>query len=295
MVTAGFFLRVSIFALLTVAACGYPQKGTHSTGHSSSGANPAAGYTSYQGGAPSFAAAPYHGVGGAYGGAYVPSSSVYQPVLAAPGFSSSGSPAAVQAAGVSPAAQMGPASTLMAGLPGAAYVTSPQLYVPVAEYNAGTQDEPETQWTVPTTVFSEAGSAGTQAVGDLPSARPAPRGPTLQSGETSSVVKEAELGNYQQQTEDFGYPDLAGSGQGFGQGLATVLVPGVQMGGFRPASAGRFDRMLLYGLYPPGSYSSFSQHHEAGKDYSQAIHYLKEHVTESHGSGQQKKFFQGAH
>ncbi|MEY6296437.1 hypothetical protein WJF85_28720, partial [Salmonella enterica subsp. enterica serovar Corvallis] len=36
-----------------------------------------------------------------------------------------------------------------------------------------------------------------------------PQGPAalaLQSGETSNVVKEAELGNYHQQTEEFGYP-----------------------------------------------------------------------------------------
>ncbi|XP_041846813.1 uncharacterized protein LOC121643448 [Melanotaenia boesemani] len=304
MVAAGFFLRVFHFALLVVATCGYPQKGSQSTGHSSSGGNAAANYPSYHGRVSSYATAPHSGFTGAYGGASVPTlvqgSTVYQPVLVSPEVSGSGSPAAmgVQATGVSPVAQMGQAGTLVSGMPGVAYVTSPQMYVPVEEYSAGTQDEqPETQWTVPTTVFSEAGSADAQSIGDfVPPGPSAPSGPTLQSGETSSVVKEAELGSYQQQTEDFGYPaDVAGSGQGYGQGLATVLVSGGQLGGFRPVSTGRFDRMLLYGLYPPGSYSTFSQNHEAGRDYSQAIHYLKEHVTESHGSGQQQKVFPGAH
>ncbi|XP_041846812.1 uncharacterized protein LOC121643447 [Melanotaenia boesemani] len=317
MAITGFSLRISTFTLLVVAICGYPQKGSQSTGQSSSGGNAAANYPSYHGRVSSYAAAPHSGFTGAYGGASVPTlvqgSTVYQPVLVTPGVGGSGSSAAmgvqaagvspvaqmgVQAAGVSPVAQMGQAGTLVSGVPGVAYVTSPQMYVPVEEYSAGTQDEqPETQWTVPTTVFSEAGSADAQSIGDLvPPGPSAPSGPTLQSGETSSVVKEAELGSYQQQTEDFGYPaDVAGSGQGYGQGLATVLVSGGHLGGFRPVSTGRFDRMLLYGLYPPGSYSTFSQNHEAGRDYSQAIHYLKEHVTESHGSGQQQKVFPGAH
>ncbi|XP_041846398.1 uncharacterized protein LOC121643189 [Melanotaenia boesemani] len=309
MMTTESFLsgvRVSIFNLLIVATCGYPHKGSQSTGQSSSGANVAANYPSYHGGAHSFAAAPYSTVGHAYGSTFAHGPGLYQPV-SVPGFSSSSAPMGVQAAGVSPMAQVGvqaagvspmaQSSTLVSGLPGAAYVTSPQVYVPVAEYDAGTQDEqPETQWAVPTTVFSEAGSADAQSIGDfVPSGSSAPSGPTLQSGETSSVVKEAELGSYQQQTEDFGYPaDVAGSGQGFGQGLATVLVSGSQLGGFRPVSTGRFDRMLLYGLYPPGSYSTFSQNHEAGRDYSQAIHYLKEHATEGHASGQQQKIFPGA-
>ncbi|XP_041846807.1 uncharacterized protein LOC121643445 isoform X2 [Melanotaenia boesemani] len=320
MKTAGVFLsgfRISGLALWIMAACGHPHKGSQSTGQSSSGGNVAANYPSYHGRVSSYAAAPHSGFAGAYGGASVPTlvqgSTVYQPVLVTPGVGGSGSPAAmgvqaagvspvaqmgVQAAGVYPVAQMGQAGTLVSGMPGVAYVTSPQMYVPVEEYSAGTQDEqPETQWTVPTTVFSEAGSADAQSIGDfVPPGPSAPSGPTLQSGETSSVVKEAELGSYQQQTEDFGYPaDVAGSGQGYGQGLATVLVSGGQLGGFRPVSTGRFDRMLLYGLYPPGSYSTFSQNHEAGRDYSQAIHYLKEHVTESHGSGQQQKVFPGAH
>ncbi|KAM6895285.1 uncharacterized protein FYW49_019231 [Xenentodon cancila] len=151
----------------------------------------------------------------------------------------------------------------------------------------------ETQWAVPPKSFTEApGHAQTMDATDhLPSPLlPAP-GPHLQSGEASSVVKEAELGNYQQQTEEFGYP---AEQLGPGRGSASVVVPQFGVGGFWGHPYPDFDYRLLYGLYPPGTYTTFSQHHEKGKDYSQAVHYLTEHAADDHGSVQQKKVFQAA-
>ncbi|KAM9757953.1 uncharacterized protein ACNS7B_005069 isoform 1-T2 [Menidia menidia] len=153
----------------------------------------------------------------------------------------------------------------------------------------------ETSWAVTPQDFSGLDASGnTQALdlGDvLPASSLPDTGPALQSGETSSVVKEAELGNYQQQTEEFGYPDDL---QVPGPGLPTVLVPQFGVGGVRGSPYPNFDYRLLYGQYPPGTYSTFSQQNEKGKDYSQEIHYLKEHVSDSDGSGQQKTFFPGA-
>nr|XP_015811169.2 sericin 1 [Nothobranchius furzeri] len=123
-------------------------------------------------------------------------------------------------------------------------------------------------------------------------------GPALMSGETSNVLKEAELGKYQHETEEFGYPS---AGMGPGQGLPSYPLPyGVFWGSpyIYPASYSspypNFDYRLLYGMYPPGTYTTFSKNHEKGKDYYQSIHYLKEHVPETpstHASGQQKKIF----
>ena len=154
---------------------------------------------------------------------------------------------------------------------------------------------PGTSWAVEPQDFSDLDASGNSQAFDLGDVVPAPylppAGPVLQSGETSSVVKEAELGNYQQQTEEFSYPDERGVS---GPGLPTVLVPQFGVGGVPGSPSPNFDSRLLYGQYPPGSYSTFSQQTEKGKDYSQEIHYLKEHVADSDGSGQQKKFFPGA-
>ena len=144
----------------------------------------------------------------------------------------------------------------------------------------------ETEWAIAPSVFEDASAQTVSFTDVLPPAPLSPPGPVLQSGETSSVMKEAELGNYKQQTEEFGYPDNC---QVSGQGSATVLVPRFGVGG-----SPNFDYRLLYGLYPSGTYSTFSQQHEKGKDYFQDVHYLKEHITDGHGSGQQKKFFPSA-
>ncbi|KAM9703651.1 uncharacterized protein ACNS7B_002299 [Menidia menidia] len=191
-----------------------------------------------------------------------------------------------------------------ASAPVATYASAPvATYVPVgvgyntdsSEFGGSPSGMEETAWAVAPQDFSGLdASSNNQALdlGDvLPASTLSETGPALQSGETSSVVKEAELGNYQQQTEEFGYPDDL---QVPGPGLPTVLVPQFGVGGVRGSPYPNFDYRLLYGQYPPGTYSTFSQQNEKGKDYSQEIHYLKEHVSDSDGSGQQKKFFPGA-
>ncbi|KAM9759865.1 uncharacterized protein ACNS7B_006308 [Menidia menidia] len=313
MMTRGFFLRVPLSALLIVATCGAPFKG--SKDQSSSGSHPAANSGSYRrkpasgsfGGSsgssvapalsPSLVASP------SFTGSFAPG----QVVAQAPGFSTfpsdprlggSGSlvpaQAVVQAPGVPQLVQPGP----FVGLSSAPVAS----YVPVGVgYDSGSSDlgDPsgmeETAWAVSPQDFSGLDASGNAQALNLGDVLPAPSlpqsGPVLQSGETSSVVKEAELGNYQQQTEEFGYPDDL---QVSGPGYPTVLVPQFGVGGFRGSPYPNFDYRLLYGQYPPGTYSTFSQQNEKGKDYSQEIHYLKEHVGDGDDSGQQKKFFPGA-
>ncbi|KAM9741667.1 uncharacterized protein ACNS7B_012677 [Menidia menidia] len=155
------------------------------------------------------------------------------------------------------------------------------------------QSEPqETEWVIAPQDFEDA-AANSQALSlddILPAAAQPPLGPVLQSGETSNVVKEAERGNYQQQTEEFGYPDDVEVPR---QGFQGVPVPLPGLGGVWGSPFFNFDYNLLYGRYPPGTYSTFSNQNEKGKDHSQEIHYLKEHITEGDDSGQQK-FFPGA-
>ncbi|XP_021176820.2 uncharacterized protein LOC110369099 isoform X2 [Fundulus heteroclitus] len=135
---------------------------------------------------------------------------------------------------------------------------------------------PEHEWLIAPKAFEEATAntqpQGTSVVG------PAPPAPALQSGETSNVVKEAELGNYQHQTEESGYP---ADHMGPGQPLPLLTMPSHGGGGLWgypiPYPYPEFDYQLLYGLYPPGTYSTFSRNHEKGTDYVQDIHYLKEH------------------
>ncbi|KAM9704594.1 uncharacterized protein ACNS7B_002870 [Menidia menidia] len=227
--------------------------------------------------------------------------------------------AVVQASGVPQLIQPGPFVSLSsapvatyasapvatyASAPVATYASAPvATYVPVgvgyntdsSEFGGSPSGMEETAWAVAPQDFSGLDASSNNQALDLGDVLPASTlpetGPALQSGETSSVVKEAELGNYQQQTEEFGYPDDL---QVPGPGLPTVLVPQFGVGGVRGSPYPNFDYRLLYGQYPPGTYSTFSQQNEKGKDYSQEIHYLKEHVSDSDGSGQQKKFFPGA-
>ncbi|XP_015255243.1 PREDICTED: uncharacterized protein LOC107101022 [Cyprinodon variegatus] len=116
-----------------------------------------------------------------------------------------------------------------------------------------------------------------------------PQAPIPQPGEASNSVKEAELGNYEQLTEHFGFPaSNVGPVQGF-----QYAVPDFHGLWENPFLYPEFDYMLIYGLYPPGTYSTFSQHHEKGKEHSQEVHYLKEHGLDSPQNpepGQQKLF-----
>ncbi|MEQ2192570.1 hypothetical protein XENOCAPTIV_013807, partial [Xenoophorus captivus] len=151
---------------------------------------------------------------------------------------------------------------------------------------------PPQYWSIPPNAFEEA-STNTQSQDNSMVLPQVPQASALQSGETSNVVKEAELGNFHQQTEEFGYPAM-GPVQGF---PPVVLSPGVW--GYPspyPLPYPDFDYRLLYGLYPPGTYTTFSKEHEKGKDHYQTIHYLKEHgsdapdAPQNTGSGQQKVF-----
>lgn len=113
---------------------------------------------------------------------------------------------------------------------------------------------PEAKWTVAPQAFEEATSAEPQGSS------------ALQPGETSNVVKEAEPGNYQQQLDAFGYPaGHMGPGQSLGVGgLWGYSSPYAHP---CPFPYPYFDYRLLYGLYPPGTYTTVSRNHEKGKDY----------------------------
>ncbi|KAM9741836.1 uncharacterized protein ACNS7B_012787 [Menidia menidia] len=324
MMTTVFFLRVPLFALLIVASCGAPFKG--SKDQSSSGSNAAANFGSYS--RRPVASAPYGGASVSVlpvapavsqhalvmAPSFVSSGSLVQPQVAVPApslsqaavqvvptFGGSGSfvpgQLGVQTSGVQ-LVQAGPGYG--SAVPAAAYPAAPLTYVPVAVgYDAGSsqlgapQDGMEdTAWAVAPQDLSGLDASGNTQSLNLRDVLPSPpqpeTAPGLQSGETSSVVKEAELGNYQQQTEEFSYPD---DRQVSGPRSPTVLVPQY---GVRGSLFPNFDYRLLYGQYPPGTYSTFSQQNEKGKDYSQEIHYLKEHVSDDQGSGQQKKLFPGS-
>ncbi|XP_014873410.1 uncharacterized protein LOC106936742 [Poecilia latipinna] len=137
---------------------------------------------------------------------------------------------------------------------------------------AGQASLPEARWTI----APQASNAQPQGSSALLPPHPPPGPPlmTLQSGETSNVVKEAELGSYQQQMAEFGYP--AGH-MGPGQSLPLVATPSLGVGGLWGYSSPYphpysypypyFDYRLLYGLYPPGTYTTFSRNLEKGTDY----------------------------
>ncbi|KAM6934609.1 uncharacterized protein FYW49_000904 [Xenentodon cancila] len=300
MKTAGFFLRVSLCALVIVESCGMHLKGSKSHQQSSGDDSAGGNFASYHGAstghsapvlhsgprlvsAPVLVADPNHHHVGQMGPVV---SSLGSAAPAVGYYVGSGSATPLQTGAVSPG--YGSVVPLQAG-----YVVSGSA-VPLDAGAVGSgQVGAETQWAVPPKSFTEAaGHAQTMDAGDhLPSPLLPHPGPHLQSGEASSVVKEAELGNYQQQTEEFGHPaERLGPGPGF----TSMAVPQFGVGGFWGHPYPDFDYRLLYGLYPPGTYSTFSQHHEKGKDYSQAVHYLTEHASDDHGSVQQKKVFQGA-
>ncbi|XP_017283742.2 fidgetin-like protein 2 [Kryptolebias marmoratus] len=300
MVTAVIFLRVFLYALLILGTHGYPSKGSKSQDEGSS---------SHDGG---------HSVShrGGANGRHAPKSHVSRPVQMVG-----------QAPSVSQFVPTDPASGSLSSMPQVGYpVSAGYMPVPVG-YSVGTvpvqasstqANPPETKWSVAPKIFSEEGLANTEAVHTSPVLPPAPPppppAPVLQSGETSNVVKEAELGNYQHEMEEIGYPaHHMGPGYGFASyPAASPPLPSVS--GFwgypglypypypYPYPSPVFDYRLLYGLYPPGTYTTFNKNHEKGKDYYQSIHYLKEHgsgpsedpsTPGGPGSGQQKLFPRG--
>ncbi|RVE73160.1 hypothetical protein OJAV_G00048480 [Oryzias javanicus] len=291
METARFFLGFSLFVLLVVPSCGFPAKGSKSTDQSSG--DQRTSFASHRGSQTSRSAPVQYR--SRSGGVSQPVSVLVQSPASAPLYPAGAEyPVFSEAAQLSDRdpgfSQFGQTSPVTAG-------AAPPVMV-VHEGAGSTQPGPpqaalpETRWAVDPPSFSER-AADLQAVGSdfLPPVPPPPSGPVLQSGETSNIVKEAELGNYQQQTEEFGYP--AEAAPAAGAAFTGVVVPGRGLGGVWGSPYPGFDYRLLYGLYPPGTYTTFSQNHEKGKDYHQSIHYLKEHVSEDSGPQQQQKVFHG--
>ncbi|XP_038148246.1 uncharacterized protein LOC119788149 [Cyprinodon tularosa] len=183
---------------------------------------------------------------------------------------------------VNPMAWYNPAAPVYYGSQMPAYYVDSQ--------QAGAAQSPPTEWVVAPPSFEDSSTDAEDIGAVLPPAQPV--GPILQSGETSNIVKEAELGHYQRETEESGYP-------------AVPINP--VLGGLLPypfpypfpyrLPYPAFDYRLLFGQYPPGTYSTFSRNHERGRDYSQSIHYLKEHGPDAPENPQnpglgQQKFFQ---
>ncbi|XP_023819472.1 protein transport protein SEC31-like [Oryzias latipes] len=270
------FLRVSFLALLVSESCGFPAKGSKATDGGST--NSAGSYRTVE----RSHSAPFRSsfAGGVSQPVYSPMQdlNLVQFVPAAP---SAGQGSVMPVEGYSVASL--PVQT---ELPAAVFYNAPVSQPAVVSPQPGGAQAgmPETRWVVAPPTFSEQAEAMGPGEFLPPAPQPQP-GPVLQSGETSNIVKEAELGNYQQQTEEFGYPaEPVQPGAAF----TSVLVPGQGLGGFWGSPYPGFDYRLLYGLYPPGTYTTFSQNHEKGKDYYQSIHYLKEHVSEDQGPQQQQ-------
>ncbi|MED6294757.1 hypothetical protein CHARACLAT_024417 [Characodon lateralis] len=183
-----------------------------------------------------------------------------------------------------------------AGYAAGAFVPIQAGYVASPPESGSQAHLPEIEWVIGSKAFEEATTdTQPQETNVGPQLPQAPATLALQSGETSNVVKEAELGNYNQQTEEFGYPS---DHMGPGQGIPPVPLPALGVGGLwgSPLPYPDFDYRLLYGLYPPGTYTTFNKEHEKGQDYFQDFHYLKEHgpdtpdTPQNPGAGQQKVF-----
>ncbi|XP_005809888.1 uncharacterized protein LOC102222025 [Xiphophorus maculatus] len=237
MMTSQVLLGVSLFAWLILDVHGLSVKGLQSQHQSSSGTSAGGNVASRGAGSGSSDPA----------GVFMQQPQSAQPVFVGV----RAMPAAGYATGSVPAGYYSGASYI----PGSA-AGSPQAA-------AGQSSLPEAKWTI----APQAPSAQPQGSSAI---LPPPM--TLQSGETSNVVKEAEPGNYQQQTEEFGYP--AGR---MGPGQSLPLVVTQSLGGLWgysspyphqcPFPYPYFDYRLLYGLYPPGTYTTLSRNHEKSKNY----------------------------
>ncbi|RVE67282.1 hypothetical protein OJAV_G00101480 [Oryzias javanicus] len=227
-------LSVSFFALLVVGSFGLPLKGSKSTDQSSSDTHDSSYYASNPRVASDYPA-PVH-----YGTARIMSQPV-QFFLQEPGLSHE-------------AAEAAPALGSMSSATAEDFYSSGSDSSVQAEQGAdSTQPEvaqpgmPEARWLVPPQSFEEASiDAQAQSTSELlPQPPLPPAGPVLQSGETSNVVKEAELGNYQQQTEEFGYPADFTESQ---QSSTNMVLPSVVLPGYWGNPYPGFDYRLLYGL-----------------------------------------------
>ncbi|XP_035983043.1 uncharacterized protein LOC110369101 isoform X1 [Fundulus heteroclitus] len=293
MMACQVLLGVSLFALLVLNAHGVPVKGSTKGQHqSSSDTNAGGNVASHRRAAPGYTAPVSYN---APAGVFRQDPSLTQP----------------QFVGVSSMPAAGYAAT-SGSVPAGYYSTG--AYMPghvASSQQAGVAQSsvPEAKWSKAPQAFEEAPTNVQGSSVILPPLPPP--GPVLQSGETSNVVREAELGNYQDQTEEFGYPAYS---TGPGQPLPPVALPSHGVGGLWgdqppyplpypypppypfPYPYPVFDYSLLYGLYPPGTYTTFSRDHEKGKDYYQTTHYLKDHgsdgpqTPQNPGTGQQKVY-----
>ncbi|XP_017283688.1 uncharacterized protein LOC108243025 [Kryptolebias marmoratus] len=279
MMTVQVFLGVSLFALLVVDIHGLPIRGLKSQDQRGSDTDGGGNFVYHPGTASGRYAPVSYSVSRDFS---LPvkvvrqGSSLSQSLQADPAAASLGS--AVPEAGY-------PVGTSLVPVP-AGYANPPQI-------GAVRLSPSETKWSVNPKIFSEEGLSGTHSFESSDLSSLSPREPAPRSGETSNIVKDAEVGNFQHETEEIGYPVRTEPGQA----LASVLLPrfgaGVFWGYPSRHPYPEFDYRFLYGLYPPGTYSSFSKLHEKGKDYRQDAHYLKELDYESPdapGSDQQKLF-----
>ncbi|XP_023184695.1 uncharacterized protein LOC111607074 [Xiphophorus maculatus] len=301
MVAVKILLRVSLFCLLLVDVYGSPVKGSTSQGQ---------GRPSDSGGDHV-----YHATGYSAPGSYSSSGGVSKPVakhLAQPQYVLAqpvpvGRPLSVPrgrytaSGGSLVPLQGGFVGSYMPILAGSSpLVPLPAVYASSLPQPGTHANFPKMQWVIAPQAFEETTTntqpQGLSIVG--PPLPPAPSALALQSGDMSKVVKEAEIGNYQQQMEAFGYPsDRVGPGLG----LPPVALPASGVGGLLgfpspytlpyPFPYRDLYYRRLYGLYPLGTYTTFNKNHEKGKDYYQTIHYLKEHgsdVPQNPGSQQQQ-------
>ncbi|XP_018535455.1 uncharacterized protein LOC108885549 [Lates calcarifer] len=241
MVTARFFSGASLFALLIVDICCLPVK------KGSSPSAPAAGVS-----APAYQPAPQPEPSLSQPAVHVGSSSSSRPVVSR----HHGSTVGYHAVAPPP--------------PGAASQPGPH----------------EVDWALaPPGVFSgeeqpahapvHSGTSGYVS----PPYPPYPPQPMYEAGELSHYEENYEMGDYLRETEDQGYaapvppppmpmsaepsftsPPRPGPGPGVGGGW----------GGYP-----YFDYRLLYGDYPPGTYTHFSSNFEQGADYWYDDHYIR--------------------
>ncbi|XP_014881057.1 uncharacterized protein LOC106942306 isoform X2 [Poecilia latipinna] len=282
MVTAQVFLRVSLFALLLVAVHGSPIKGSKSQSQGRPSDSSGDDDGSHQGSATGYSAPVFYST---YGGVSKPVGQYLgPPQYYRVGYTTGFGFVPVQAGSVA-----GYVTDASAPLPVGSFVPLQAGYAAIPPQAGTRANLPEMELVIAPQAFEEATTntqpRGLSIVG--PPLPPTPSTPTLQSGEMSNVVKEAEFGNYQQQMEAFGYPS-----DHVGPGLPPVALLASGVGGLLsfpspyclpypfPYPYPDFDYRLLYGQYPPGTYTTFSKNHEKGKEY-QTIHYLKEHGSDA--------------
>ncbi|XP_014860072.1 PREDICTED: uncharacterized protein LOC106928361 isoform X2 [Poecilia mexicana] len=221
MVTAQVFLRVSLFALLLVAVHGSPIKGSKSQSQGRPSDSSGDDDGSHQGSATGYSAPVFYST---YGGVSKPVGQYLgPPQYYRVGYTTGFGFVPVQAGSVA-----GYVTDASAPLPVGSFVLLQAGYAAIPPQAGTRANLPEMELVIAPQAFEEATTntqpRGLSIVG--PPLPPTPSTPTLQSGEMSNVVKEAEFGNYQQQTEVFGYPS-----DHVGPGLPPVALLASGVGG----------------------------------------------------------------